>query len=97
VEISPITGIRAFPAKVPAADAKNWAVFEIENSSRTGDETYSSSGGKSAEKDEDEYEESAAEAEAQNEALAEAANGDEPELKALALGSGTNRKVSFFV
>ena len=97
MEISPITGIRAFPAKVPAADAKQWAVFEIENSSRTGDETYSPGGGKSKEEDEDQYEESAAEAQVQGEPLAETANGDEPELKVLALESGAGRKVSFFV
>jgi hypothetical protein len=90
VEIGPITGVRAFPAKVPAADAKHWAVFEIEDSARTGDETYSPGGGKSAEEDEDQYEETVAEAEAEPE------DEVQPEVKMLAAESGISRKVSFF-
>jgi hypothetical protein len=90
VEISPISGVRAFPAKVPAADAKHWAVFEIEDSARTGDETYSPGGGKSGKDDEDLYEETAPEAEAVAEEETQA------EAKMLALGDGLNRKVSFF-
>ncbi len=93
MEISPITGIRAFPAKVPAADAKHWAVFEMENSSRTGDETYSPGSGKSKDEDEDQYEETADAAEPEEEAAPEGV----PEPKLLALEDGRSRKVSFFV
>jgi len=89
MEISPISGVRAFPAKVPAADAKHWAVFEIEDSARTGDETYSPGGGKSQE-DEDQYEETAPEAEIEPESEVE------PDFKMLAADNGIARKVSFF-
>ncbi len=97
MEINPITGIRAFPAKVTSSNAKNWAVFEIENSARTGDETYSPGRGKSADEDEDQYEETAeGQEEARAEAGAEAAAGDESEPKMLALDNVQHRKVSFF-
>jgi hypothetical protein len=44
MEISPICGIRGLPiVKTPPANPELTAVFDIESSSRTGDETYSSS------------------------------------------------------
>jgi hypothetical protein len=49
MEISPIAGIRALPVmKVQPADYGLSAVFDIENSSKPGDDTYSGSGKKSA-------------------------------------------------
>jgi hypothetical protein len=49
MEISPIRGIRMLPAaKVPPADSDLSRVFDIENSARPGDDTYSGSGKKSA-------------------------------------------------
>ena len=62
MEISPITGIRALPViKTPPVDSDISRVFDIENSSKPGDDSYSGSGKKSAggQDDEDEaFEES---------------------------------------
>jgi hypothetical protein len=61
MEISPITGIRNQPTVSRKETVLELpGVFEIEHSSRTGDETYSPSGGKPSggyEDDEDEGEE----------------------------------------
>jgi hypothetical protein len=49
MEISPIAGIRAMPVmKVPKADPELSAVFDIENSSKPGDDSYTGSGKKAA-------------------------------------------------
>jgi len=49
MEIGPISSIRALPSiKTPPSDPDLIAVFDIENSSRTGDETYSPSYQKSS-------------------------------------------------
>jgi hypothetical protein len=90
VEISPISGVRSFPAKLPAADAKQWAVFEIEDSARAGDETYSPGGGKSEQEDEDKYEETAAEVEPEPD------SEFQPEIKMHTADPPLERKVSFF-
>jgi hypothetical protein len=59
MEIAPISGIRAVPAvKAPPADARLSAVFDIENSSGAGDDTYSGSGRKAAGGQDDEDEDS---------------------------------------
>jgi hypothetical protein len=64
MEISPIPGIRALPAvKAPPADPRLSAVFDIENSSGAGDDTYSGSGRKAAGGQDDEAEESLLDAE----------------------------------
>jgi len=60
MEISPVNGICALPVmKVPPADRGISAVFDIENSSRAGDETWSrspnqSTGGQDEDPDETE-------------------------------------------
>ena len=57
MEISPIPGIRSMPVvKVPPADSDLSRVFDIENSSKPGDDTYSGSGKKSAGGQDDETE-----------------------------------------
>jgi hypothetical protein len=49
MEISQIPGIRAVPAvKAPPADPRLSAIFDVENSSGPGDDTYSGSGRKAA-------------------------------------------------
>ncbi len=49
MEISPITGIRALPVmKTPPADSDLTRVFDIENSSQPGDDSYSGNGRKAA-------------------------------------------------
>ena len=59
MEIGPIPGIRALPAvKAPPADPRLSAVFDIENSSGAGDDTYSGSGRKGAGGQDDEDESS---------------------------------------
>jgi hypothetical protein len=57
MEISPITGIRALPVvKTPPVDSDISRVFDIENSSKPGDDSYSGSGKKSAGGQDDEDE-----------------------------------------
>jgi hypothetical protein len=57
MEISPITGIRALPVlRTPPADSDISRVFDIENSSKPGDDSYSGSGKKSAGGQDDEEE-----------------------------------------
>ena len=64
MEISPIPGIRALPAvKAPPVDPRLSAVFDIENSSGPGDDTYSCNGRKAAGGQDDEAEESLLDAE----------------------------------
>jgi len=64
MEISPIPGIRALPAvKAPPVDPRLSAVFDIENSSGPGDDTYSGNGRKAAGGQDDEAEESLLDAE----------------------------------
>jgi hypothetical protein len=54
MEISPIAGIRAMPVvKAPPADTELTAVFDIDNSARTGDETWTPSNSKSGRGSED--------------------------------------------
>ena len=49
MEIGPVAGIRALPVmKVPPADRGISAVFDIENSPRAGDETWTRSPNQSA-------------------------------------------------
>jgi hypothetical protein len=58
MEISPIAGIRAMPVvKVPPADSGLSKVFDIENSSKPGDDSYSGNGKKAAGGEDDEAEE----------------------------------------
>jgi len=58
MEISPITGFRALPVvKVPPADSGLSKVFDIENSSKPSDDSYSDSGKKAAGGEDDETEE----------------------------------------
>ena len=58
MEISPIPGIRALPSvKAPPTDLRLSAVFDIENSSGPGDDTYSGSGRKASGGQDDEDEE----------------------------------------
>ena len=57
MEISPISGIRAMPVvKTPPVDSDISRVFNIENSSKPGDDSYSGSGKKSAGGQDDESE-----------------------------------------
>ena len=54
MEISPIAGIRAMPVvKAPSADPELTAVFDIDNSARIGDETWTPSDKKSGRGGED--------------------------------------------
>jgi hypothetical protein len=55
MEISPIAGIRAMPVmKVPPAEPGLPAVFDIENSSKPGDDSYSGGGKKAPGGEDDE-------------------------------------------
>ena len=57
MEISPIPGIRSMPVvKVPPPDSDLSRVFDIENSSKPGDDSYSGSGKKTAGGQDDESE-----------------------------------------
>lgn len=58
MEIGPIPGIRALPAvKTPPADPRLSAVFDIQNSSSAGDDTFSGSNKKTASGQDDEADE----------------------------------------
>jgi hypothetical protein len=58
MEISPISGIRAMPVvKVPPADSEISRVFDVEDSSGPGDDTYSGNGRKASGGQDDENEE----------------------------------------
>jgi hypothetical protein len=97
MEISPVAGIRAMPVvKVPPLDPKLTAVFDIDNSARIGDETWTPSdreSGRGAEDDssadewsDDEFEELDDLGEREAEAKATVAAAEKPEA----------RQVSFF-
>ena len=76
MEIAPIPGIRAVPAvKAPPADARLSAVFDIENSSGPGDDTYSGSGRKAAGGQDDEAEDELEELESVSDGSLEGAGG----------------------
>ncbi len=76
MEISPIPGIRALPAvKTPPADSRLSAVFDIENSSGVGDDTYSGSGRKAAGGQDDEAEKEVVESESASDGSAASAGG----------------------
>jgi hypothetical protein len=83
MDISPVSGVRIAPALRPIqADLGLTDVYEIERSSRTGDETYSPSGTKAAtgfEDDEDEYN----------------AQEDEPEAESVA-PPAANGQINYF-
>ena len=58
MEISPIPGIRALPSvKTPPADPELSRVFDIENSSQPGDDSYTGNGKKAAGGQDDEADE----------------------------------------
>jgi len=89
MEISPIAAIRIAPTfRSRETDLGLTDVFEIENSSRTGDETYSPSGGKAASGSED----GEAEDQEQEEGTAEG----EEEGKVQKAENGAGREISFF-
>jgi hypothetical protein len=82
-EIGPIQGIRSLPSiRSKAADRGLLEIFETEYLARSGDETYSRNGAKSAGGSEDEFEESTAEAEAAAEPLSlpAPAGGEDPKI-----------------
>ncbi|MGA2351015.1 MAG: hypothetical protein ABSF70_11315 [Terracidiphilus sp.] len=70
MEISPVTGVRIAPMIRPKEAFLGLTdVYEVERSSRTGDETYSPSGSKAAsgyEEDEDKFDDPDAEADAES-------------------------------
>jgi hypothetical protein len=83
MEIGPITGIRSMPVvKEPPAGLGLSGVFDIENFARTGDETYTPSGGKSAGGREDEFDDPLDE--------------DEPQGLMRSSDDDPGRKISFF-
>ncbi len=89
MEISPISGVRIAPAfKSRETDLGLTDIFEIERSSRTGDETYSPGGNKAASgfEDDEEQAEDRVESDSQTEAKPKTA-------KTL---DGTEREISFF-
>jgi hypothetical protein len=70
MEISPITGIRAMQVvKVPPADSGLSKVFDIENSSKPGDDSYSGNRKKAAGGEDDETEEMEEEVDNESSAL----------------------------
>jgi hypothetical protein len=83
MEISPITGIRAMPVmKVPPAGPGLTAVFDIENSSKPGDDSYSGSGKKAAGGEDDEG--------------AEPEEGSEVEPGMQGAGNGRTTQIDYF-
>jgi hypothetical protein len=88
MEISPITGIRAMPVmKSPPVDPELTALFDIENTARTGDETYSPSAAKSARGAEDDGSE---------DEFDDLADEDEVESTRQPAGKNPSRQISFF-
>jgi len=89
MEISPISGVRIIPTfKSRETDLGLTDVFEVENSSRSGDETYSPSGNKAAGGSEDDEEKS--------EDQAESESGSEEQQAADDNADGEKREISFF-
>jgi hypothetical protein len=83
MEISPISGIRAIPvAKVPPSESDLSRVFDIENSSKPGDDTYSGSGKKAAGGEDDEPEDNVEPEESADDepAVPSAGNGDSTQI-----------------
>jgi len=91
MEISPIAAIRIAPTfRSRETDLGLTDVFEIENSSRTGDETYSPSGGKAAGGSEE------GEAEAEAESQEESSSEDEEVGRLQKTENATRPEISFF-
>lgn len=89
MEISPISGVRIEPVfKSRETDLGLTDVFEVERSSRTGDETYSPSGNKAASGFEDDEDQ----AEDQEEADSEV----EVKPKTAKTVDGAGQEISFF-
>jgi hypothetical protein len=88
MEISPVSGVRIAPmVKSRETDLGMPGVFEVEYSSRTGDETYSPSSAKAAsgaEEDEDDEEEGGEAEEGWN------------EPRVLAMEGGPKRQINYF-
>jgi hypothetical protein len=83
--ITPITNLTPLPILRPVEKDLGLPPMErVENSTRTGDETYSPSEGRSADDSEDEFEYAATEDEA------------ELEAKAQVLDNGQKRQINFF-
>jgi hypothetical protein len=88
MEIGPIIGIRAFPfLKSPPPDADLSAVFDIENTARTGDETYSSSNQESARGAEDD---------ALEDDFGSLSGDDQAEAPSSPVSKTLSRQISFF-
>jgi hypothetical protein len=82
MEISPVIGIVSLPViKAPPADIGLPAVYDIENTARISDETYTPSGGKSA---------------GGNDDFDEQADEEEPESEAKPNEDGPNTQISIF-
>jgi len=81
MEISPIPGIRALPAvKAPPAALGVSPLFDIENSGRTGDETYTPQPAKAAGGREDEFDDPT----------------DDPEARPRSLDGAPRPRISIF-
>ncbi|MGA2216844.1 MAG: hypothetical protein ABSG51_02075 [Terracidiphilus sp.] len=88
MEISPIAGVRAMPVmRTPPSDTDLPAVFDIENSAKTDDETYTPSDGRQG---------SAAEDEEPEEELSAEPDLEEPESQGRPMQAKTGRQISFF-
>jgi hypothetical protein len=93
MEIGPIIGIRAFPfLKSPPPDADLSAVFDIENTARTGDETYSSSNQESARGAEDDGPED----DALEDDFGSLSGDDQAEAPSSPVSKTLSRQISFF-
>ncbi len=81
-EIGPIQAIRGLPTTIrsKAADQGMLEIFETEYLARSGDETYSRNGAKSAAGSEDEFEESSNEVVAEPLSLPAVADGEDPKI-----------------
>jgi hypothetical protein len=89
MEISPISAVRILPAfRSRETDLGLTDVFEVEGSSRTGDETYSPSGNKAASGFDDDEEKSEEQAESESE--------DEAKPNAEQTVDGGGQEISFF-
>ncbi len=86
MEISPIAGIRVMPVvKVPPADSDLSRVFDIENTSKPDEDTYSGSGKKASGGQDDDND---------DDQLVE--EGVEPEPRAQRTGRVDGRQIDFF-
>ncbi len=83
MEIGPVPGIRALPvSKTPPVDPRLSAVFDIENFSKAGDDTYSGSGKRATGGQDDETD--------------EMKEGVEPESPVQTVIDGSGPSISFF-